>query len=275
MDIDAQVYTSAPFVKVFPIILMVIIATVLTMTTYWGRRKEQSLIELQQQFVSLASHELRSPLTAIRWQAEAALAETQYPKEVHDIFTHIHNSCLSVLDTVNDLLTFASVQQSLVRQGQFEKVDCSGLIDQVCEAVSVSAASKKITITKTTTPNMFVHVDAPRLVTVFTNIVTNAIKYSPEETSVTVSVTHNSTKNTVVVTIMDSGIGIPSDEQAQVLSGFYRATNARTKVHAGTGIGLYISKKIIEAHKGSLEIISPNVGSDRGTTVVVSLPLAR
>ena len=116
---------------------------------------------------------------------------------------------------------------------------------------------------------MIAQVDKDRLEQVILNILSNAIKYSPEAGEIEIDLRHGAQEGEFDIVIKDSGIGIPEEDLGRIFERFYRVDKARSRAHGGTGLGLSIAKEIIEAHQGRIQIESE---FNQGTTVILTLP---
>lgn len=234
--------------------------------------KEHEIMQLKNQFVSIASHELRSPLTGMLWGITSLQGdEKRFSKEQQRLLHDMFKSTEASLATVNEILDQSIFERGHAANLQRDSVDIRAVINQVRATLNLGAQEKKITIEETGAwpGHAFVTGDVGALKRAFMNIIANAIKYSPDKS--TVSLTYRSTdSNEHIIAIADSGIGIPASEQQRVMQGYYRASNA-TEVQAhGTGLGLWVTELIIQQHKGRIWI---NSVEGKGTTVYIALPM--
>lgn len=272
IDINAQDFIMGPYLKAaFPAtlsLLLIILAT----SVYHIRKKEIELVETKAQFVSVASHELRSPLTGIRWSSENLLSDPTISENSKKIIKGIQSSSVHLLSVINDLLSISIAKHDFVNRKTFTSVDIHNLIKAILADLSSTAMSNKIEVKHDVfDEGMYVNGSEDRLKNLFSNLLSNAIKYSRPESSVLVNVGLHTVfnKKFVRVVIRDNGIGIPKDALQKVIRGFYRAKNAKNHTEHGTGLGLYICFKIAEIHDGTITIDSIE---DKGTMVTVSLP---
>lgn len=236
--------------------------------------KEHEIMQLKNQFVSIASHELRSPLTGMLWginslqQDEKKLSEHQQTL-LHDMFKSTESS----LATVNEILDQSIFERGHANNLQRDVVDMRAVIRQVNATLKLGAQEKKILIIEQGDwpEHAFVTGDVGALKRALMNIIANAIKYSPDKSKVEVSFRTGGNKEHIF-SISDHGIGIPADEQARVLEGYYRATNATEVQASGTGLGLWVTAMIIREHGGRIWL---NSIKDKGTTVFIALPTAK
>ncbi len=234
--------------------------------------KEREIAALKNQFTSIASHELRSPLAGMLWAIQSMIKDNEknLNKTQKEMLGDMYHSTEASLVTVNEILDLSVFERGQAGKMQHETLDLVSVVDEVRATLKLGAQEKKIKISKVGDwpDHTYVDGDVAALKRAIMNIVSNAIKYSRAETTIELSYHREGDKQ--VVTVRDWGIGIPKSEQAKVLEGYYRARNA-VKIQAhGTGLGLWITKLIIEQHGGTLWLESHE---NKGTTIFVSLPI--
>lgn len=272
VDVEASEYVKTPWLKTIPFLAYVILVVLLICTQFLFKKKELELITARSQFVSIASHELRSPLTGIRWSAERLLKDTELSSNAQAIAKDIHVTCLNLLSIVSDLLMLASLDNSFVDPSKFVKINLKEILEKSECNQQGMIAEKNIQFKNefNIQGDIFVMGDRDRLGNLFSNLFSNAIKYSHEGGTVTAHTIFTVKNDMAVITIEDSGIGIPKDDQKRILEGFFRSENAKKHSVMGTGIGLYMCTKIVRAHGGNLTLTSDG---QHGTTIVVTLPV--
>ncbi len=233
--------------------------------------KEHEIMQLKNQFVSIASHELRSPLAGMLWAIHTLgqdAGKKLSPKQ-HDLLNDMYRSTESSLTTVNEILDLSIFERDQGHKLQHDLLDLHSVMKQVVATLKLGAQEKHITIHfgQDWPKQAFTTADLGAVKRAVMNIVSNAIKYSPDKTKITVN--YRLADNEHIVSVKDEGIGIPSDEQEKVLEGYYRATNASTVQAHGTGLGLWVSKKIVEENGGRLWL---NSRVANGTTVYIAMP---
>jgi PAS domain S-box-containing protein len=229
----------------------------------------RELDRLKDEFIALVSHELRTPLTSIRGYLEFLLEDAERLAPEHARFLGVVDRNAERLQhLVNDLLFVAQVDAGRLTIQQAE-VDLAELAAEAVEAARVVASAKEIELDLDAEPIESLVGDRARLAQLLDNFISNAIKFTPEGGRVTVRAWAEGEHG--LVSIADSGIGIPEDEQARLFERFYRASSATEQAIPGTGLGLAIAKAIVDAHGGTIRVESV-VG--RGTTFTVALPLA-
>ncbi len=234
--------------------------------------EREKLERSRKEFVANVSHELRTPLTTVKSYAETLYdlsEDNSYDKSMFESFLKtINNETDRMTRLVKDLLLLSSLGHSSGEE-MYEDIDIAYLSSNIVQKLQHAANEKHQTLVYEPTnalPLFRGNID--RIEQVITNIITNAIKYTPEGGSITVSTLH--VFNSITIKIKDSGIGIPPKDLEHIFERFYRVDKARSRDMGGTGLGLAIAKEIIEAHKGSISIKStPNVG----TEVMIKLPV--
>jgi signal transduction histidine kinase len=230
----------------------------------------QELDRLKDSFVATVSHELRTPLTSIRGYAEI-LAEGQaglLSDRARRAVATIEDNGARLQSLIENLLTISTVE--IVPMFERHLVDLASVVTRACERAQPAIARGRLRLV-TDLPDVVppVYGDTEQLDRVLDNLLSNAVKFSPDGGVVTVRVQHD--HRAVTVEVIDTGIGIPADEQASLFTRFFRSSLARQLTIRGTGLGLAISKAIVEAHGGRIEV-SSTVGL--GTTMAVALPLS-
>ena len=231
--------------------------------------KLENLDSARNQFVSDASHELKTPLASMKILSESLLTQPDAPIELYREFMgDINNEVDRLSLVINDLLTLVKTDrgaETLVIQ----TVNLSDMLKRITGTVAPLARSKHITVSYEYV-DVSLQCDELRLQQVFTNLIDNAIKYSPENTTVTITLSQNISN--AVVTVQDEGIGMSKEDLSRIFERFYRVDKARSRQAGGTGLGLSIVKQIIDQHGGSIEVKSE---LDHGTAFTVTLPLVQ
>ncbi|GBF79430.1 sensor histidine kinase [Aphanothece sacrum] len=239
------------------------------------RQVEQSLKQVEQshqklkQFTADASHELRNPLTAIKASIDVML---KHPERIHEKDVRkvgvIANSVEHMTNLVKDLLFLArSDGEMSIPERELTKISLNSLLDDLVESLEDLAQQKEITLTYEGFAQLSVRGNRDQLIRLFSNLIQNAINYTPEQGFVMVRlVQHNSS---AVVTVEDTGMGITPEQIPLVFERFWRADKARNQRAGGTGLGLSIAQAITNTHQGKIKV-SSQVGI--GTCFEVSLP---
>ncbi len=221
-------------------------------------------------FLSIVSHELKRPIAAVENYLQITLGG--YAGDISDKQRRLlERSAIRLSDLrslISDILDFARMQPEQIR-ADFETVDPLEIGTEAFEEVRLAASQKNIRL-KATGPSEYTPIVAAkrRLRQVISNLLANAIKFSPEESTVTLAAREES--GMLIVEILDEGMGIPAKDQPHIFDDFYRASNAEEV--GGAGLGLSIAKKIVNAHEGQIEVQSPYESGKSGTKVTIRIP---
>lgn len=239
--------------------------------TFRDITKEKEIDKAKTEFVSLASHQLRTPLSTINWYTEMLLAGDvgEFNADQERYLKEIYRGNKRMVSLVNALLSVSRMDL-----GTFvlepEPTDVVGLVKAVIEEQRFHIDSKQIVLSTDFSPTLPIIQTDPKLLSmVVQNLVSNAVKYTPENGSVTVSLAPQEDTRSVLCTISDNGYGIPQNQQERIFTKLFRADNVRSKDTEGTGLGLYIAKSIIDNSGGKLWFESKE---NEGTTFFLELP---
>jgi heavy metal sensor kinase len=221
------------------------------------------------EFTADASHELKTPLCALRGEAEVLLSRERAPEEYQEGLAHFVERFDYLNRLINDLITLSRFDSS---QLELERIPIrlDLLIKDICSLFQVLAEQKKITLEMNSNQEIMVVGDRARLQQLFTNLIDNAIKFTPEGGAIWVTVERNN--GAIKVNIKDNGIGIPVEEQEKVFKRFYRVDKSRSRETGGVGLGLSIAEQIAQAHQGKIEVKSE---LNRGSTFTVHFPILK
>jgi len=209
-------------------------------------------------FTSDASHELRTPLTAIRSIGETALQQQTATAECRETIGSMLEETDRLVQTVESLLLLSRADSSAIQK---EPVELGDLLADVVEFLTVLAEEKQQQIIYERTTSLTIPADACMLRRAFLNLVDNAIKYAPEQTTIRIRLIRGA-EGAIVVEVEDQGSGIPDDDKTRVFDRFYRLDNGRSREKGGTGLGLSITKTALEIHGGSISLHdAPNGGT--------------
>jgi two-component system OmpR family sensor kinase len=232
--------------------------------------QEQRLALLQRNFVSMASHEFRTPLTIIDGHARrlSKMKDSISAGQIDERAGKIRAAVLRVTHLIDNLLNSARVVDGGSElYFQPAEMDVAALLHEVCQLHREMVPSAQIVEQFTPTAPLPVTGDAKLLFQVFSNLLSNAVKYSPAGGAIEVDATV--TGDSVLVTVLDHGIGIPAADLSRLFERYHRGSNVSGIV--GTGVGLYLVKIAIELHGGRIEVQSKEGGGSRFT---VTLPLS-
>jgi len=224
---------------------------------------------LKDEFVALISHDLRTPLTSIMGYLELAMDDGELGEEPRTYLEVVQRNADRLLRLVNDLLFVARLEAGELDLHPTE-VDLGAVVRQSVEEARPRASAKSIELGCEVQSVPSLPADKGRMFQLLDNLVSNAIKFTPEGGRVEVRLLERSSR--VRLEVADTGIGIPDEDKARLFERFFRASSATERHIQGTGLGLYIACAIAEAHGGTIDVES-ELG--RGTTFCVELPVVR
>ncbi|MBP9817022.1 MAG: HAMP domain-containing histidine kinase [Candidatus Pacebacteria bacterium] len=228
----------------------------------------KQLDQLKDEFLSIASHQLRAPITAVRGYA-ANLSDGTYgvvPEYFKEPIQTIMETTRLMASSIDDYLNISRIEQGRMKYEKSE-FDISHLTAQIVKELTPVAARKQLALSAEPAGEITIRADIGKIKQVITNLIDNAIKYT-EKGGITVAVTKEVGK--VRVTITDTGIGIGADEISSLFEKFTRARDANKVNTTGTGLGLYVAKQLAEGHGG--RVWAESDGSGKGSRFIVELP---
>ena len=229
-------------------------------------RTQKELDQLKDDFISIATHELKSPMSVIKGYISMTLEE-KLPKTAKDMLTIALDQTDRLARLVHDLLDVSRLEQGKTKFS-LSNFELSTIIDQIVSVYQAKADDKKLKLKYDHGDVISITADPDRAQEVFTNLIDNAIKYSRTGTVV---ISHSLTPQAVVTTVKDTGIGMTPDEVSHLFARFYRARNEDNADIEGTGLGLWIIKQYIEKMGGTI-IVESQKGV--GSSFIVTLPRA-
>jgi PAS domain S-box-containing protein len=227
---------------------------------------EREKVSLLNDFISETSHDLKNPLTAINMKAYYLMRE-QDAERRKEYLADLESITARMAHMIDDLLTLSRLEN--VPQTAPTLLDVNALIREAAIAIQPLAAEKGLELQLNLSERLPVAAEAANLSRVITNLMDNAVRYTPSGGSITVSTAER--QQQAMIRVTDTGIGIDEADRQHIFDRFYRAQNARQTDPGGTGLGLAIVHKIVTGHGGHIEVQSA-VGT--GTTVAVYLPIA-
>ncbi|NMH68972.1 response regulator [Bacillus sp. RO3] len=228
--------------------------------------KEFEVDQMKSEFVSTVSHELRTPLSSVLGFTELMLTKELKPERTKKYLTTIYQEAKRLTSLIND---FLDVQRMESGRQTFEKKyeDVTPIIQQVIDNQKVNAPNHSFNLARDTDYTIVLG-DKDKLSQAFTNLISNAIKYSPDGGTITVLFREG--EESIFIEVRDEGLGIPQDAIPNLFTKFYRVDNSDRRRIGGTGLGLTIVKEIIETHDGEISV-SSEVG--KGSVFTVRLPM--
>lgn len=242
------------------------------MKIFYDITREKMIDDMKSEFISVVAHQLRTPLSAIKWSLKMILDGDvgRVNAEQKEFLQKGYASNERMINLVNDLLNISRIEEGKFGY-KFEIASIETALDDALKSVRelIKARSIKLIIDKPKAlPQLLI--DPQKMTLVLENLLANAVKYTPEYGKIEAKLSKGDAD--IVVTIKDNGVGIPKSEMPKLFSKFFRASNVIRMETEGSGLGLFMVKNIIEKHGGSIEIVSEE---GKGTVVTVSLPLQR
>jgi PAS domain S-box-containing protein len=221
------------------------------------------------EFISTASHELKTPITTLKGFTDLLLRKfkRQGMQEEVPILTRMDAQIKRLTRLIDELLDASKAQAGQLVYEE-EPVDLAALLQETVEVLQPTSPTHTLIVRETT--HAMVMGDKDRLGQVLTNLISNAIKYSPQANQVDLAIM--TSDKTVALRIRDDGVGIPKAHQKYIFDRFYRARDSHSKAFPGLGMGLYIAHEIVKRHGGEITVESEE---GKGSTFVVSLPLKK
>ena len=224
------------------------------------------------EFMSITSHQLRTPLTATKGYVSLIL-EGDYgevPEKISQALTKVYSSNERLIELVEDLLNISRIESGRMKYN-FQEIAINKIMDSLYDTFILRANEKNLDFTiNTGVKDVIVYADPLKIKEVISNLIDNAIKYTEKGF---VSVNLETKSNTVYIYVKDSGIGFSEEVAKKLFSKFSRGEKATNLHMEGTGLGLFVGKKIAEAHDGEIEAMSD--GNDKGSTFILKLPIIK
>ncbi|MCA9357153.1 PAS domain S-box protein [Candidatus Nomurabacteria bacterium] len=252
------------------------------LSVYNHRNKQQRLVSLvditeqknvdtaKSEFVALATHQLRTPIAAIRWNVELLqrnMRETVTPDQTRYL-KKIERNVMRMISLINDFLSVSKLEMGTFST-RIEEVNLSEFFDSALDEFQEKITEKKLKIERSDEPpQAYIKTDTRLFHIIVSNLVSNAVKYILPEGTLTL--TYDLRSNTLRIVVADTGIGIPAEELDKMFVKFFRASNAQAHQTEGTGLGLYVVKQSVEILKGNITVESEE---NVGTKFVVTLPV--
>ncbi len=233
--------------------------------------RNKQIDRMKTEFVSIASHQLRAPLTGIKWFSQLLLSEKVGKMSVKqlDFVQQVYDSNERMIRLVNDLLDVSHIETGQKFTIEKKSGDMIALVNHVIKDQEINFKKDNISIEvdKTGPDKLVFSFDYDKIYQVFSNLINNSLKYSGKVKRVIIG--FKRLKKEVRIFVKDFGLGIPSYQRKSVFQKFFRADNVATISTEGTGLGLYIVKGIVEAHGGKIWF---ETEENRGTTFYFTLP---
>ena len=227
----------------------------------------ENLDKTRNQFVSNASHELKTPLATMKILLETMIYQPDMPAELREEFMGDMNHEIDRLTgIITDLLTLTRMDTKNIKLKK-EDIDLSALTEEVVRLLMPAAEKKGQTLKERVTPGLHMTGDRTKLNQVLYNLIDNAMKYTQDDGEIRVSLTAEG--DSLVWKVRDNGVGIPAEDQEHIFDRFYRVDKARSRETGGTGLGLSIVRQLVGMHGGTIRVESE---FGKGSCFIVTLP---
>ncbi len=238
--------------------------------------EERHINRVKSEFITLVSHQLRTPLSSIRWYLEMLLdtnEATPFTTEQHECIDEISTSNSRMTHLVNALLNVSRLELE-TPEAKIETVALPSLLAEVTDCFKLEFKRKKMNIKIDADTQHLLNPETDRalLQLIVENLMSNAIKYGREETNLSVKLSTDPDSTKAIIAITDEGIGIPESEKNQIFQKMYRCTNAKATDTNGNGLGLYISRIAADTIGATITVKSDE---GKGSTFTVSVPMKR
>ena len=227
--------------------------------------KEKEIEKAKSEFMTIASHQLRTPLTAIRW-ALSSLKREDLPAELRSLVQTAHETSTHMAVTIRRMLMISHLEEGGT-EPDIAQVNVATVLDKVSRLHDAHRERSGLHLTLHCPSHLRVHTDEQLLVEILDNFLSNAYKYTPQGGKVSVRAAREG--GNIRIDVTDTGYGIPLAEQKRIPEKFFRASNIATPVAAGTGIGLYMVYNIVRLIGGTISFVSRE---HKGTTFTLLLP---
>jgi len=231
--------------------------------------KAEAANKSKDMFLANMSHELRTPLNAITGFSQIIMMKKDTPEAIKNYVEKINIAGNNLLDLVNTILDFAKLEAGKM-QFSPRLSNISNVISEVTTLISPLALKKEITLKMPKIISLNLYIDDKLFKQVLINLLTNAVKFTPEGGNVSLSIVYDASKHMYEFEVKDNGIGLSKDSISKLFQAFSQVDNSYQKLQQGTGLGLMISKKIIEdLHKGKIWVESEE---NKGSSFFLSMP---
>lgn len=230
--------------------------------------REKEVDRAQKEFVSLASHQLRTPITSINWNAEILVSDLEAQGELQEYAQEILRENRRMQRLVNALLNLSRIDLGSVKF-VLDTIQVKEFIDNLVQSLNIEMEQHGTQVVVNIDEDLSIVNDPVHIDVIFTNLISNAIKYTPEQNGEVEVTAWQTDGNTVLFKVQDNGLGIPQDEQSQIFSRLFRAHNAKETDTDGNGLGLYIVKQLVDTMEGEIWFESKK---NQGTKFFLSVP---
>lgn len=233
--------------------------------------KERQVDQMKSEFISMASHQLRTPLTAIRWYSELLLGKAEgFSEKQVEMLTNIHQTGVQLAELIDDLLAISKFEKGTI-EPEFQAIDLGALLDGCANDIQLQVDNHQQSLSRTFAGNDLSGLtsDPVLIKQIVMNLLSNASKYTPEGGTITLNA-YKRDPQQILISVSDTGMGIPEVEKPKIFSRFFRTQIAQDSEIPGTGLGLSLVKMICETLGGDIWFES---SEGQGTTFSLWIPL--
>jgi len=264
---QSRYYEQIGFAGIVPVLIGILFALVLFIIRRLSA-KDELILTQRAGYLAITAHDLKSPLTVIKWTAESLQESLPAANEIKKNLSVITGECQEMFSFIDDLASASQGDAGKLVSRATEMANIAQITKKVVSNSDPLLKQKKLEVVFDMEEGLSLNADINALRRTISNLVSNAIKYSNLGGQIAITAKHVGDK--LIWSIKDTGIGIPKNELQKVLTGYYRAKNAKSSGITGTGLGLYYVKKVVETYHGK---ISLNSEIGKGTSVTLTLPI--
>ena len=223
--------------------------------------------DLKSQFVHIASHQLRTPVSILRWTLNFLSSEGQFSASQREYIQSAEQTIKNMVHIIDNLLDISNIESGEMKLNKSEE-HIEAILEEAIKETDILRKEKNITLdSHVSSPLPSLTVDREKIREVLIVLLDNAVKYTPRGGRITI--THIVTSSSIELVFTDTGVGVPKKDMAQLFTKFYRGSNVSPMETRGSGLGLFIAKTFVELHQGNIWIKSEE---SKGTSVFISLP---
>jgi signal transduction histidine kinase len=227
--------------------------------------RQMNLANQRRNFLLSITHELKSPLASMQLVLDTFKKRQLSPEQTQKLANNGLKEAERLNELVTNMLLSARLEQQYVPD--FEELNVRNLLDEIVNRLQLKLVKANILLRHTEVP--ILRGDKSGLISVFTNLIENAVKYG-DPTTPTIEIKYNMNKDKIIFDFIDNGIGIPDAEKTKVFERFYRIGSEDRRTTKGTGLGLYIVAQIVKAHRGTIHLLN---NKPKGSIFRITLPI--
>lgn len=268
----ATIYVNEPEIVALIVLMTTFFLLILGQIIINNFERLAKINKLKSEFVSVASHQLRAPLTSFKWALNFLINDNGLsPEKQMEYLTVLKNNNDRMIKLVNDLLDVSKIEFNSIKLIFKQEISLVDIAKETIENLAPLAKASNVTIELRAVPDLpKIKGDPEKIKTAFQNIIDNAIKYIKTKGEIWINIDKNN--HFLKVSIGDTGVGIPKEQQKYIFQKFFRSDNIMKYQVIGTGLGLFIAKAMVEAHGGKIGFYSKE---GEGSTFWFALPITK